>query len=308
MVNNKYHRNKLIILMQKGFAFEPIKNKGYHIDESYTTPKILTRIIRRIWMFLNISKQEIWYGKWKKNLYIYDTVILFDSLVNQNMIEFINRKFPETRIILWHWNPIKNKRRDIKGVGSNFEEWSFDESDCNHYGLKYNSTFFLFDEYENDNNNKNIDVYFAGLDKGRLDYLLHLEKEFNNRGITTRFDIVNEKRVNKKKYNYKKRMPYLEILKSVERCSIILDIVQEGQCGATQREMESLFLNKKLITNNKGIVDRDYYNGNNIFILGVDSMDRLEDFMKNNFEIIDEKIKSKYTFESWLNNFFIKNV
>ena len=83
----------------------------------------------------------------------------------------------------------------------------------------------------------------------------------------------------------------------------VLDIVQEGQIGLTIRTMETLCLHKKLITNNKDIVNYDFYNKNNIFIIGVDSFDDLKLFINTRVGKVDKKILSKYNFVDWVNSF-----
>ena len=83
----------------------------------------------------------------------------------------------------------------------------------------------------------------------------------------------------------------------------ILDVGNNDNAGLTVRVMESLFLEKKLITNYKNIVKYDFYNKNNIFIIGVDNLEQIKDFINSPYEKIDsEKIKY-YDFESWLKRF-----
>lgn len=78
----------------------------------------------------------------------------------------------------------------------------------------------------------------------------------------------------------------------------------DGTNGFTLRVLESLFFEKKLITNNINIINCEFYNKNNIFIINKDNLDDLNDFLKSEYKKIDKKIINYFDYESWLNRFF----
>ena len=80
----------------------------------------------------------------------------------------------------------------------------------------------------------------------------------------------------------------------------ITEIVISGQEGLTLRVMESIFLKKKLITNNLEIRNKNIYNPNNIFILGEDNIKDLPSFLKKPYQEIDNKIIDSYIYSNWL--------
>ena len=67
--------------------------------------------------------------------------------------------------------------------------------------------------------------------------------------------------------------------------------------------MEALFYEKKLITNNKNIINYDFYCKENIFILEKDDIEELPQFLKTPYKKIDNEIVNKYEFENWLEGF-----
>ena len=69
--------------------------------------------------------------------------------------------------------------------------------------------------------------------------------------------------------------------------------------------MESIFFRKKLVTNDRRIVDMDFYSSENIFVLGMDNIDMLYSFIKQPYVEIDKSIVEKYDFDNWVNRFFI---
>ena len=71
--------------------------------------------------------------------------------------------------------------------------------------------------------------------------------------------------------------------------------------------LEALFFKKKLITNNRDIVNLQFYNANNIFVLGIDKLENLKNFMDKPYENIEQKVIDYYDFNEWLKRFEVKN-
>lgn len=60
----------------------------------------------------------------------------------------------------------------------------------------------------------------------------------------------------------KKRLDYEDVLDYVSQTNCIIEIVQNDTAGPTMRYSEAVFYNKKLLTNNKNIVNFPFYNSN----------------------------------------------
>ena len=71
----------------------------------------------------------------------------------------------------------------------------------------------------------------------------------------------------------------------------------------TLRALESLFWEKKLITNNELIKNEKFYNKNNIFIIGIDDENEIEMFLKKPYDKSSNKYKSEYDIDAWYENF-----
>ena len=66
------------------------------------------------------------------------------------------------------------------------------------------------------------------------------------------------------------------------------------------RVMEAIFFKKKLITNNKEILNAEFYNVSNYFVLGYDNLSDLRkwlDIPYNNINI--EQYQEKYSVKKW---------
>ena len=102
-------------------------------------------------------------------------------------------------------------------------------------------------------------------------------------------------------------MSYDKYLELLSESNCILDYNEKGQSGLTLRPMEALFLEKKLITNNKDIKNYDFYNPSNIFILGENNIEDIKEFINKPYEKVEQKIIDYYDFEQWLSRFEVQD-
>lgn len=130
-------------------------------------------------------------------------------------------------------------------------------------------------------------------DKYELKYKFHNYENFmsffkNKKKLSIKFSDVSFFKISYKKYH--------DLLL---QSKAILDIQSPLQNGLTMRTMETLSLNKKLITTNKNIIKEPYYNEQNICV--IDSPDDLNTRLILDF-INSESIKSKnvLTLTEWL--------
>ena len=59
---------------------------------------------------------------------------------------------------------------------------------------------------------------------------------------------------------YNKYVPYNQVLEKVSNTDCLIEFVMPNQTGITLRTCEAIIFNKKLITNNKKIIDTPFYN------------------------------------------------
>lgn len=255
-------------------------------------------------------QRYIWYGRWKRQLGQYDTIILFDVFEDVDIIKYIRDKYPHIRLIVYYYNTVYNKKmiRNIKKING-VEIWSFDKKDCIKYQLRYNPQFYFHQLNFPDIKLKNVsytsDVFFVGKDKGRLLNLMEIDKNLQQAGIQTKFIVVRDRKQayteSQRKY-MGKHISYAECIEYVKNTNCILDMVQSGQKGMTLRIMEAMFFNKKIISNNDDIMQMDFYDPSNIYIIGKDHRS-LSDFILENKSHWPVTFVHEYSFETWLANF-----
>lgn len=199
-------------------------------------------------------------------------------------------------IHLWMWNPISSKRsfkNDIELLRNDgFKLHTFDHSDSEKYNMKHHNTFY------NMNVNKNQDVilkndfYFLGAIKNRKNEIDNARCLLN--GYKCLFCIPK---------NSEEFISYKENLINVEESRCLVEIVQGNQYDITLRPLEALAFKKKLITNNKHIKDYEFYDRENIFIIGEDDEHRLNSFLNSPYKEVDQYVVEKYDINFWVNSF-----
>ena len=151
------------------------------------------------------------------------------------------------------------------------------------------------------------DIFFCGRDKGRINYIKNIRRDIIKMGLTPKVIVVPERH---KKYAKDEiellgeRIPYDLIAQNIMSSKAILEIVEKGQTGMTERAMESIFFQKKLITNNRYIIHYDLYNEKNIFVLGERDLCELPAFLNEPY-FPNRELTNRYTVDSWLEKFFL---
>lgn len=280
------------------------KKKGISVEQAYRNMSPISKVIRRIQLKFSLPNIVYWVNEWKYKLEYYDVVIIHASILAPPLVKYIRNNNKYIRVIVWYWNPVSKCVHPKVFDELECEIWSFDEKDCRQYEFKYN-TQYHFKNIKLDNHYNEYDVFFLGGDKGRAENLFELEDKLKKNGLKVYFHVTSTGKINKKyKKKYKKRISYEENLSIISKSKVILDYVSDNQSGLTLRPLESMFYRKKLISNDKNLVNKDFYKKQNIFILGKDNIKDLNNFINTPYSEISETILNKYDFDNWIDNFF----
>lgn len=305
-LNKDINKKIAVIYYDENTCFAKLIQKtNVTVVSAYKKTNLLLRIIRKIHFNLKIRNKDIWFKK-NNNLENYEIILIFDPAINKNYLEYISNLYPQKKIILWYWNPVRYSINP-KEINNKIEKWSYSLQDCNKYDLYYNTTFYfkeLTAKYNMNIFKLQYDIYFIGKNKGRLEMLLKYKKEFEALGLSTNFHITPDKWYEKwKNLKYKHNIDYDKVIDQILKSKSILDIIQDENDGLTLRTMESIFFEKKLITNNKTIRNYDFYCNENIFILGEENILELPAFLKSPYLKLDSSIIDKYDFKNWILKF-----
>lgn len=91
-----------------------------------------------------------------------------------------------------------------------------------------------------------------------------------------------------------------ENLRILRKSNSVFDMQHNKQSGLTMRTIETLGAKRKLITSNTNIKKYDFYNENNIFVVDEHNWSGIEQFIKHEYEPIDDAIYRKYSIYSWI--------
>lgn len=303
-----YNRMMIITLDEKSVLFSTDAQKlGVHVEKYFSKRPFIVKLLNQLDKRIDTTFARFFYGEWKKNLSEIDFILLNSHYFSRPLIKYLNRKYPHIRIAIWYSNPVEKDTPISYYADLNCELWSFDIGDCEKYQMHFNNQFI--DETKvvasQEDPKYQSDVCFIGVDKQRLSYLLELEAYFVECNLNPFIYVVDSSKNSYSNYDYKKPIPYSELIKYEANTSAILDVVQENQHGISLRPLEALFLNKKLITNNHTVLNMDFYEKENIFLLSKQNMSEILTFLKVPMKPVAETVKEKYSFKGWLNNFFI---
>ncbi len=193
-------------------------------------------------------------------------VIFVNDVLSDFSIDYIEGlKHHNVVPVLLLINPVSKIRDYVVEKFKSFGDYifTFDEMDSKKYG--YALTHSMYSKICRDIP-KDIasDIYFVGAAKDRMYDLIGVYKKLACENVKADFSIINAK-ANEIQYkssiNYCNfNIPYKTALKETLKANCILEILQKGQAGTTLRYYEAVCYNKKLLTNNKNVVNLPFYN------------------------------------------------
>lgn len=269
----------------------------------------------KLYEHTHIGNISTWLEAWKDKVEQYDLIFIVDGIRGRDVLEYIRKRNKHARIIIYYVNPIDVSDRkapaNYEGFGCEF--YSFDPQDARNFNIKYKHWYYAEDQ-QRELYDKKIDIqqdiFFCGVDKGRLPYLKELKEQFAFLGLKSKMLVVKSSDIS---YSGNDRewlsqpISYDEMIDNIVVSKAILDVVQPGQRGITLRPMEAMFYDRKLITNNPDVKQYDFYNPHNIFILQERSMAELSAFLQAPIEVVPEEIKGQYQFCTWVKEFLREN-
>lgn len=189
--------------------------------------------------------------------------------MQKEYLMFLRKKYKKAKFIFRFINPVNAFNAwMLRFIYANFDlVISMDYEDCRRYHWLYvNNTYNT--KLQETKQAEEIDVFFVGSNKGRLEQLFNIYQYLESKGIKCDFfitDVKKEERVwGYKGIHYIKRMKYEETLKYIKKSRCLLEIMQANQAGSTLRLCEAIVYGKKLLTNDRNIMNREYFDSGNM--------------------------------------------
>lgn len=317
--------NSILIVEYIDYGIFPFSHKKEISIRTYLSHKnFFQKIVRKLllkfsFLLLKLPRKlqiflfEFAFNDWFPLLIQSKTIIFFDNIDAPILFKYIHTLFPDKKLILWYWNIIAGSINPKEFNKKYTELWSFDPQDCKKYGLNFNTQFYLKQLVTlNSPTNTPFDLLYVGAAKtqSRVNLIENIYNLCKKAGIIFNCHLVKSNADIKLNtpIKYKSQIEYSKVIELISDSKCILDINNSGQYGLTLRPLEALFFKKKLITNNKNIVNTLLYklNKDNIYILSKKEIPAYllnfinKPFSDNNYQILT----NYYCFENWITRFF----
>lgn len=204
----------------------------------------------------------------------YWVVMLNGTLNTHYSAEYISRLKKEktnVKFALIMYDHFGNRAaRRVKKLLPVFDHvFSFDQGDCDRYGLDHIlSTFSIPHDLKKDDDFKNT-AEFVGRVDDREQILEEVLTKIGDQVPNCRFHLVGVDKSKQKSKPYLHYYPvsYHDELMLAYNSNCIIEILKAGQNGISLRTCEAIVFNKKLVTNNQSVKQLPYYNPNYIKVI-----------------------------------------
>lgn len=284
------------------FIVKAIRDSGYDIEAPYRGGGVVLNTLRKFWFKLRLPLRHMWYNP-HTNKARHDIIIVFDAQITPDYMRWLKAVNPSSQLTFVYNNLVGKTSHPLpRELPDDLcSKWSYDKGDCEKYALRYNPICMYFRHWRVEKREPRYDVFYIGRDKGRAEKLLAFEQLLNQQGLRTYFHIVATTAYQQyKKSFYRSRLSYDQIREKIADSRAILNMMpDEKQTGIIIRDMEAIFNEKKLITDNMAIKQADFYRRENVFILGKDDIDHIVEFLDTPYVPLETDILEKYSFEAW---------
>lgn len=191
--------------------------------------------------------------------------------IETKLLDYYREKYPGSKMVWFCQDTIENQKQlylggklhNVYDIFSHYDLLlSIDNGDCAKYGMIYHP--LVFSSFHGElKSMPQSDMYFLGKAKNRLSDIIKTYETLREKGMVLDFNIVGvntSDRVYSNEIHYIDYMTYSENLQHIMHTKCLLEIMQHGQTGYTQRAAEAVCLDKLLLTNNQNIKETPFFN------------------------------------------------
>ena len=264
------------------------------------------RAIRRFHVHSGLPGIGFWLLDWKNHLDEIDICVCIASKYSPRILKYIKHKNKNIKCINYFWDPIPLSGYPV--VDSKyFENWSFYINDTYEYVMKFNPQFFIHNA-KLPETPTNYDIIYMGADrqgryKGRTELIIKYYNLFNEMNIKSYIHYLTKSKEVPHEIRKDRHVTGKEAELVWAQGKAVLELVEPDVRWSTLRPLFALYNHKKLITNNPEIINEKFYSKENIFILGVDDISKLREFLDSDFVPVPDEIMRYYSVEQWCRRF-----
>lgn len=234
------------------------------------------------WIFRRQCARELKLKKNKVNYLIFSEDYFYQ--IDRSTLEKLRKQY-KIKTVLYVVNPIE-RRMNLEWDKLSLYKQKFDliittdRKDARRYNIAFFPLFYSAIPV-NQSMGIKYDCTFIGRDKGRGDLIKKIDAEIKKRGLTSYFRLRDGIDT---KSSEEAWIPYDKILGIVSQSNCLVEVLQENQSGISLRTMEAVIFNKKLLTNNKDIINYPFYDERYIRVFS-DINDIDFDFVKERIDV-----------------------
>lgn len=264
-----------------------------HSEPNYSYFDSLMKKLDKNWFFKvtnNYIKDKI------SNIDRCDYLIInFSPNLSPCSIGYFREKFPNVKIIYYIWDSVDNFPNVVNIAKCCDKVYSFDRKDCRDYGYSFLPLFYT--PVDESYNTKEYDYSMIfSIYPQKIDNYKALSSVIPSNRIGFRhifvpkskyyyYKVISEKfRTLSKKDVCFTPLPRQKVYEVFNASKVTIDCPLTSQRGLTMRTFEALSLGIKIVTTNKDIVNYDFYNPQNIFIVEDENTLIPEDFFDTPFD------------------------
>jgi len=332
---NLLKNKKVLYIGQRFFGYEyeikiMLESMGAIVD--YYDERPSNTFWTKVFIRLNTkrlidSKIQAYYNEILKKIeniqYDYVFIVKIET-IDKQILEKLKASQKNAKFLLYMWDSIKNYKGKEKLLSYFDKSFSFDNEDAKTYKELIFLPLFYIPMYENIKTKKIIyDICFIGSGHSDRYSVVHkIMGQASKFGLTAyTFFFLQSKKLYTVRKLFDKRMKNAnidefsfhplkqkEIVDIISQSNVVVDIEHPSQNGLTMRTIEMLGAHKKLITTNKNIMNYDFYNTNNIYVIERNNLEIRKDFFDIPYQPLDKNIYDKYSLYEWIKTIFAENI
>lgn len=280
--DNDLFYNHIIIGAFDDFVRQPYaaieSHEGIYIPKSPIgdAPFLLKALHKIHWSaklnsIVKLPIKRIWFKKMCAHSFGNDKPVCYHFLGgqyiagNNELREYIHSLNPENKIVISYGDLISKKHyKDFEIVRNSADLLvTYDKSEAEKYSISFfGKRIYNRAQQVTEPDHFDVDVYFLGFAKDRLEKILSVYHYLTKNGLKCRFDLAGVPQDQQQPLNgiaYISQIPYQESVRRLNEAKCVLEICQSGSNECTMRMVESVVYHRLLLTN-ADVQNSEYYN------------------------------------------------
>jgi hypothetical protein len=284
-------------------------------DRPFDTP-LMTAVTRLRPNWISLPAQQLYIRELERfGTKSYDYILVVNGqTVCTAMLMFLRKEFPDTRMLLYMWDSIENRRHTVEKLEHFDGTFTFDPHDARKLGMTLRPLFYAPGFEKRQQGHFKYQLSFIGTahtDRyAVVDRLKH--------GLLPEFHcywylylqapwVYQYYRLTKPGFRHasQSEFNFAPLAKGTVHqvfadSLAVLDIEHPHQRGLTMRTFETLGSCKKLVTTNKEVLDYDFYRKENICVIDRKAPAVPREFLETPYLALEDALYRKYSIAGWL--------